>query len=462
MKTFLSKNSRWLFNALLVLLIWIPIPLGSNRPWAWSIVEFYSFLLLLIWLIRFAPHYSFEKIKNYRSLLLVFGFVQLWVFIQQIPLPLELLQLIDEDKAELFRIAGAEKGSLSLDPTATYVQLLKGLSYFSILFLTLVLTDTEKRLKHLVYVMIITGIIQASYGIILVLTKSDHLLFASPRSVDLATGSFMYRNHFANFLMLTLSLGIGMMVGRLSSSRQKKAKQQLLSLINTIFSTKALLRVGLIFMVIALVLSRSRMGNTAFFASMTLCSLFALMFMTNKTKGLIWLFGSLFIIDVLIVSSWFGLEKVQERIAATSSEQETRDEVDLYGLELVKKYPMAGTGAGSFYSSFQSVQGPGIKSYYDYAHNEYLQFSIEYGLPVTLLLGLAVLWSLWHAQYALRKKHHSLMKGIAFGSMMAIIGELIHISVDFNLQPTANAVYFIIILALAWMSRYLNFIKRKR
>jgi hypothetical protein len=41
------------------------------------------------------------------------------------------------------------------------------------------------------------------------------------------------------------------------------------------------------------------------------------------------------------------------------------------------------------------------------------------------------------------------MKGTALGALMAIIGMMIHISVDFNLQPTANALTFILILFLA-------------
>ena len=161
-------------------------------------------------------------------------------------------------------------------------------------------------------------------------------------------------------------------------------------------------------------------------------------------------------IDIIIVSSWFGLEKVQQRLQSTSLEQETRDEVVMYGIELVKQYPYSGTGAGSFYSSFYSVKGPDIHTFYDFAHNDYLQFAIEYGVPTTLLLGFMVLWSFWHAQIALRKRHRSLMRGMAFASMMAIIGNLLHATVDYPLQIPANTIYFIILLAIAWMSRYLN------
>ncbi|MFT5451493.1 MAG: putative inorganic carbon (HCO3(-)) transporter [Enterobacterales bacterium] len=449
------KNDRWLFNALLVLLLWLPIPLGSNRPWAWAIMEIYSFALLLCWIGFQAQQFDYKYLKPYRPLLFIFALVQVWVFLQQVSIPIEWLKVISPVRASYYLSAGAESGSLSFDSSYTFIQWVIGCSYLAILFLTLALTRSEKRLQQLVFIMIIAGLIQALYGMYLVLTKTDHLLFENSRWVGITTGSFMYRNHLANFLMLTLSLGIGIMVANLSSSRKQNFKRLMLNLINTVFSIKALVRVSLVVMVIALVMSRSRMGNTAFFASMTICSLFALFFMKRKTSSLIWLFGSLLVIDIFIVSSWFGLEKVQERLETTSLEQETRDEVVMYGVELVKQYPFTGTGAGSFYSSFQSVQGPGISAFYDFAHNDYLQFAIEYGIPATLLLGFMVLWSFWHAQIALRSRRRSLMKGVGFAAMMAIIGQLIHISVDFTLQPPANAVYFIVILAMAWMSRYL-------
>jgi hypothetical protein len=48
------------------------------------------------------------------------------------------------------------------------------------------------------------------------------------------------------------------------------------------------------------------------------------------------------------------------------------------------------------------------------------------------------------------------MRGIAFTPVMAITASLIHASVEFNLQIPAYAGTFMVILALAWLSRYLK------
>ena len=279
---------------------------------------------------------------------------------------------------------------------------------------------------------------------------------------SIATGGFIYKNHFANFLLLCISIGIGLLVANLSKQKLITGRAKLRQVVSSLIHGKAVLRIALAIMVIGLVMSRSRMGNAAFFISMTLTGVFAFIYFKQRSKNLSILLISLFVIDTFILGSWFGLDKVKQRMEQTSFSQETRDEVNIYGLELIQKFPLTGTGAGSFYAVFPMVQQENLYIYYDHAHNDYLQFAVEYGLPATLLLAIIVLWSLWHTGYTMRHRRNNLMKGTAFGCMMAIIGMLIHIIVDFNLQAPANAVYFVLIITLAWQSRYLLRYQQKK
>jgi O-antigen ligase len=215
-------------------------------------------------------------------------------------------------------------------------------------------------------------------------------------------------------------------------------------------------------MVIALVMSRSRMGNTAFFASMTIIGILALLIIKNRSRGLSILIISMFVIDVFIVSAWFGLDKVQERIEATSLAQEGRDEVVIDALPIVKDFPLFGSGGGSFYSTFPSYKVANINAFYDHAHNDYLQFTIEYGIPATLLLILMVGWCFLKSIRAMRKRRPSIFKGTAFACCMAMLGMAIHMTVDFPLQAPANACYFIVFLALSLSINQLKIVKGKK
>jgi O-antigen ligase len=222
-------------------------------------------------------------------------------------------------------------------------------------------------------------------------------------------------------------------------------------MVKTLLSNKALIRISLAIMVIALVMSKSRMGNVAFFTSMTICGLIALVLIKNRNKSLTILIVSMFFIDMLIVSSSFGLDKVQERLLQTSFSQESRDEVVMDALPIISDFPFFGTGGGSFYSVFPQYKQAEIHSFYDHAHNDYLQMAIEHGIPATLLLAILVLLSLYKALYAMRHRKTSIMKGAAFAVCMVNIGMLIHMTVDFPLQAPANAGYFVVFLALAWV-----------
>ncbi|SDJ67057.1 O-antigen ligase family protein [Microbulbifer yueqingensis] len=456
----IARLERGLFYALLALLFWLPIPLGSHRPWAWALMEVWVFVMLAGWLVVNTHSPRMARLRPYLPLLLIFGVFQLWVAFQLLPLPMGLLEALSPAKAGhwLATDPGAASATLSLDPNQTHIGLLKGLAYCGILFLVLALVDSPARLKTLALTIVLAGTFQAFYGVLMALSGSDKSwVLGMPNSYGkAAVGGFVYKNHFGNFLVLCLSLGTGLLIAGLGKWRHTSVREFLRSFLATMLSGKAVVRLCLAMMVIGLVMSHSRMANTAFFASLSVTGVLGLLLIRKKSRSLTVLLASMLVIDLFIVGSWFGVDKLRDRIENSSFAQETRDEVNQYGTALVEQYPFTGTGGGSFYSSFPSVKGPGINTFYDLAHNDYLQFAIEFGLPATLLLGVVVLWSLVLALQALRRRRQPLMQGMAFAAVMAIVAELVMLLTDFHLQAPATAVYFMLCLGLAWMARYMK------
>jgi O-antigen ligase len=218
-------------------------------------------------------------------------------------------------------------------------------------------------------------------------------------------------------------------------------------------------------MVIALVLTHSRMGNTAFFSSMLVAGVFCLialraqsssvrdMFLRKETRATVILLSSLILIDIFIVGAWFGVEKVVERIEQTSVVNDIgRIEVVQNTLKLWKDYSIVGSGGGSFHTVYPRYRPESIDAYYDHTHQDYLEIAADTGLIGLTLLALIVILSIGVALVALFKRHDSLMRGMAFSSLMGTIALLIHGTVDFNLQIPANAATFMVVLALAWIA----------
>ncbi|MDJ0833385.1 MAG: O-antigen polymerase, partial [Gammaproteobacteria bacterium] len=110
---------------------------------------------------------------------------------------------------------------------------------------------------------------------------------------------------------------------------------------------------------------------------------------------------------------------------------------------------------GTFKSIFPAYKDEQISASFLYAHNDYLQFVLEAGAGAILLLAIVML-SLLMAYRAMRSRHDPLYRGLGFAAFMGIMALMIHSSTDFNLQIPANALMFMLLLALAWIGCHAN------
>jgi O-antigen ligase len=440
-----NADSR-LFSLLIGLLFWLPIPLGSNRPWAIALFACIALGLLLYWCALFIN----QRVTLPRSFLrawFVIGALlvtQAWVFFSLLSFPLF--------------------NSSSLDPGRSFQQLLLGFSLTAVFCLTLLLLTSRRRIKILMATLIISGICQAVYGSLMTLSGIEYVLFLPKEAYQgVATGTFINRNHLAGYLELCLAVGIGFMIASLKDNAASNWRDVGRRMLEALLGPKARVRIGLVIMVAALVMTHSRMGNTAFFASMTLAGIIALLLSKRAPKATVILLTSLILIDLAVVGTFFGMEKVVNRIESTTMSSLKRDEVNQHAWVMLQDNLLTGTGAGSFYGVFPEYRQEDIGNlYFDQTHNDYLQFAIELGLIGFVPLLAAVLLTFIMALRAQWRRKDTLMRGLSFTAIMAIIAFGIHSTVDFNLQIPANAATFMVILALGWISMYFKESQRPR
>ena len=157
-----------------------------------------------------------------------------------------------------------------------------------------------------------------------------------------------------------------------------------------------------------------------------------------------------------IVGNWFGVDEVVQRLQNASFEAETRDEVAIDSFVMWKDHFWAGTGADTFFWAY--VDGGYMSPdsvYYRHAHNDYLEIGTGFGFIGFALLGAVVLTSLWQALLAQRRRGCRVRQGLGFASVMGITSILIHSFTDFNLHIPTNSLWFIVLLAFAWVARTL-------
>ena len=405
-----------------------------------------------------------EMLIQIKPAALVLGAWLLYLTIYWIPLPAALVALLSPEAARMHALAAgyAAEGStliyLSVDPYASFSFWLKSCAYATAFFLTVALCHNRDRLRLLAYVLVLSGLIQAIYGALMHLAGTDVWLFGTPiRHSWQASGGFVNRNHLAGFLEITLAIGIGLLIADLEDTAPRSWRRFMRDFAQVVLSRKAPLRLCLIAMVIALVMTRSRMGNMAFFSSLIVAGVIALALSRRATRGTVVLIVSLIVVDIFIVGAWFGVKETVQRIGQTTvGEVEERGDPSAYAMDLFKDYPVFGSGPGSFYTTFSRYRGEDIGSYYDFAHNDYVQMLTETGVIGLILIGAFALMALWAAILAQVRRQDPLARGMGFAVVMGVISLGVHSAVDFNLQIPANAFVFMILLAFGWLSLYLG------
>ena len=468
-----NKILFWLLSATL---IWLPLPFASKPEWAMGLLALCSYFLAVLWLAGFALGKVQISDAFQHARWMHAGFILFcgWVWLQQVPLPVNWVNTLSPvavqiqfDAAVALGLAVPEYVTISVDAHATRVSAMLTLAYYLLFCLTLLLVSDTRKVKAFAWVFIIQGTFQALFGSLSTLSGMEMLLFAPKEDyLGVATGTYVNRNSFAGALEIALAMGVGLLIAQLSDKKAYSRSEWLRQTLTTLMSNKVILRTALAVMVVGLVLSRSRMGNTAFFFSLMATGLLYVVLRKQLTRGMLVLFASLIVIDTAIISHWFGLEKLVQRLEATSLGNETRPEVAGRTLDaIIADYPLTGSGGGTFYTTLPQYHDGSWRGFYDLAHNDFLQFSLEYGIPAHTILGILVLASAWQAVKAIHQRRHKLMTGMGFASLMGMLAIMIHSSVDFNLQIPANAAMFVCLMAVGWISRHMpayNAVKAKK
>ncbi len=437
------STGRYLFAALVGILMWAPLPIGSNRYWALWLLIGAVYLLAGFCLLQLARGRLVLSagLRGSAFPLLMLILVQVWVGVQLLPGPFQ-----------------------SLDIWATTISWFEGLAYTVFFALVLLLVNSKERLRTVCYALVLGGAFQAAYGSFMTLSGLEYAFFYKKDTyIGLATGTFFARPHLAGFLVLCLAVGVGLLLADMEKHPAHNWREFQRRIVNTLLGPKLRLRLLLAVMVIGLVLTRSRMGNAAFFTGLVSMCFLALLLQQRLTRNALLLFGSLLLIDALILGNWFGFEKVVERIQQTNRATETRDDVGADAYIIFREHWISGTGAGSFYSQFPRYRsteaGPG-KWYH--AHNDLIEFPSEYGVIGYTPMVLFVLSCSWACIIVQQRGKSRLQKAMGFSGSMAVVWLVMSSSVDFNMHIPATAVTFLAVMAMAWVALYMELECKKR
>lgn len=453
--------NKHFYHAYLALLCWLPLPMASKSIIAQNLFTVAITLLSLACCLSFALSRHYRTPLAFRKafpayLLLALNII--WLWLQSTPLPVEWINILSPARSAY---AGMETNpqsmTLSFYPWITQQRLLLSAAYLQLFMLTLLLIDTKDRLRTLLYVLVGLGLFQAAYGSIMTLSGIEKVWWYKKEAhTGVATGTLLNRNHLANYLTFCAAAAMGLLLAAKPSESANSRRDVIRNVMNWLLGIKGFVRFSLIIMVTGLILTHSRMGNVAFFASLTIAGAIWLILTRNHSRNVLILFGSLIVIDILLLGGWFGIEKVAERIEQTQADRELRNILLPYMIDMAKTFSWAGTGAGTFETVFPLYNQILLSVVYNEAHSDYLQFIIEQGIIGVTPLALVILLGLLKTWQSLRRRHSRLLTGTGFSILMVLVATGIHASVEYTLQRPATASLLVIFLALPWITAHLE------
>lgn len=490
-----QQLSRLLFIGYLVGLLYLPLQYGGNRDFAWGTALVWFCLLgaltqLAVGLRWIDPPGVWYRTRWWRrGLWLWFAYGVL----QWIPLPID---RVYPDLPPIPPYEASSWNTLSVDAYSSFKSSLKTLLYMQVARLGLLLLSSWLRIKILLWSLITLATVQAAAGTVAAIQGMGFRNAWFSFSAMGVSGTYLGKSHFAGYLELSIGFALALIIADLRDAPAiRNWKQQLRDLVQLLLARKTQLRVATLIMVVALVMTASRGGNAALLASLGLVSVLALFLIRRPPRTLWILLVSLVVIDVLIISGWFGLDRLAERItqtdvrvelrqdghaadapppeAATGPDAMTGDaaessvelargairlatitEIDRVEVaratrEIWQVAPLFGVGGGAWRSMFPAFRTPATsQSFYDHAHHDHLQVLAEYGLIGGLIAAGLVAGPLLLAVRAFRARRDRRMIGLAFGALLGSIALLLHGFVDFNLQIPGNAALFTLALTL--------------
>jgi O-antigen ligase len=442
------------YGRLLVAIIaWGALAFGAVYPWGyWPLLLASTGLGL--WGIFETSAWADPRTRN---LAIALAAVAAAIFAQIIAIPsgwlAELSPSVDRFFEE-YQLGHHASGThaLSLDPPATAI----GLALFvamSLLLVGLIRAVRLVRLDWLTNQLMGLGVGLAILGVVqkaLIDDVHPRLYgFWQPQFGGNPFGPFINRNHFAGWMVMTLPLVIGYSCAVVyQSGPDRRDWRGWLRWITTVEASRFLL---VAFVIVALgmslALTGSRSGIASFVVSIAVFGAFLLARSPRRARAMAAAY-----LCVLVISAvaWAGVDRAVDRFGHASSDAGGRFSAWSDTINIIRDFPVFGTGVGTYGLAMLVYQTSGRDVMYAEAHNDYLQLVAEGGLlvavPAAVVVGLIV--------YVIRRRLKSqdddtLTYWTRVGAVAGLAGIAAQSVVEFSLQMPGNRVLFVLLLALA-------------
>lgn len=445
-----------LVAALIACVSLAPLPLGGNRPWAWSALALAMAVLLAVWAAGSLRDGTLSAVsfRRIRAIALPFLAVAGWMAFQTLPLGGLLANPLWPEAAAALAAdgVGPASGAISLTPYEGWTALMRLAAYGAAFWLALQLARQGQAARLIVLWLAIACVLYACLGLVYHHAGIERILWIEKWAyLGDATGSFVNRNAYGAQMALGLILCLTLCLRALRRRNEEAAVERLR---RVTIGAWWLLAAGLCLM--ALLASHSRGALLAAVAAVLVLVLALAISGAIRPRTLL-LAVAVMLLAGLAVFVVEGEETLRRFAEGASDFRGDRPNLVRLSWVLVQGAPWTGYGLGSFEQAFAMVRDTSLPRpvVYDYAHNMYSELFVEVGLPagVIWLAGFAAL--AWRCLRGLRARRRGRFYPALGLAVLALFGG--HSLVDFSIAMPALALTVAVLMgtvcAQSWSSR---------